>query len=105
MVEVLARRAMMNGFSAAIRQTARTMSANAVVVDDLWKSFRLYQERNQYLKATVLKGRRSRYKEFWALKGVGFEVPTGQTFGVIGSNGAGKYQSMPETSTILRTSE
>lgn len=66
------------------------MSANAVVVDGLWKSFRLYHERNQYLKATVLKGRRSRYKEFWALKDVSFEVPYGQTFGVIGSNGSGK---------------
>lgn len=66
------------------------MSKNAVVVDDLWKSFRLYHERNQYLKATILRGRRARYEEFWALKGLTFEVPTGTTFGIIGSNGSGK---------------
>ncbi|MFM8531033.1 MAG: ABC transporter ATP-binding protein [Ilumatobacteraceae bacterium] len=65
------------------------MSA-AVVVEDVWKSFRLYHERNQYLKAAVLRGRRARYEEFWALKGIGFEVPVGSTFGVIGSNGSGK---------------
>ena len=65
------------------------MSA-AVVVDDVWKSFRLYHERNQYLKAAVLRGRRARYEEFWALKGIDFEVPVGSTFGVIGSNGSGK---------------
>jgi ABC-2 type transport system ATP-binding protein len=66
------------------------MSDSAVVVDNLWKSFRLYQEKNQYLKATVLRGRRSRYKEFWALQGIDFEVSSGQTFGVIGPNGSGK---------------
>lgn len=65
------------------------MSA-AVVVEDVWKSFRLYHERNQYLKAAVLRGRRARYEEFWALKGIEFEVPAGSTFGVIGSNGSGK---------------
>ncbi|MEY4362151.1 MAG: hypothetical protein RL391_1457, partial [Actinomycetota bacterium] len=65
------------------------MSA-AVVVEDVWKSFRLYHERNQYLKAAVLRGRRARYEEFWALKGIDFEVPVGSTFGVIGSNGSGK---------------
>jgi len=65
------------------------MSA-AVVVEDVWKSFRLYHERNQYLKAAVLRGRRARYEEFWALKGIEFEVPVGSTFGVIGSNGSGK---------------
>lgn len=62
----------------------------AVVVSDLWKNFRLYHERNQYLKAAILRGRRARYEEFWALKGLEFEVPTGTTFGVIGSNGSGK---------------
>jgi len=66
------------------------MSEQAVVVDNLWKNFRLYQEKNQYLKATILKGRRAQYEEFWALKGIDFEVATGQTFGIIGGNGSGK---------------
>ncbi|MEL0284290.1 MAG: ABC transporter ATP-binding protein, partial [Ilumatobacter sp.] len=66
------------------------MSASAVAVRDLWKSFRLYHERNQFLKAAILRGRRARYEEFWALKDVSFEVPVGTTFGVIGSNGSGK---------------
>ena len=66
------------------------MSDSAVAVTSLWKSYRLYHERNQYLKAAILRGTRGRYEEFWALKGVDFEVPTGSTFGVIGSNGSGK---------------
>ena len=75
---------------------------NAVVVDGLWKSFRLYEEKNQYLKATILKGRRARYREFWALKGVDFEVPHGQTFGVIGPNGSGKSTLLKCMAGILR---
>ena len=75
---------------------------HAVVVDELWKSFRLYQEKNQYLKATILKGRRAKYREFWALKGVEFEVPHGQTFGVIGPNGSGKSTLLKCMAGILR---
>ncbi|MGH9270362.1 MAG: ATP-binding cassette domain-containing protein, partial [Ilumatobacteraceae bacterium] len=66
------------------------MSDTAVAVQSLWKSYRLYHERNQYLKAAILRGTRGRYEEFWALRGVDFEVPKGSTFGVIGSNGSGK---------------
>ena len=77
------------------------MSA-ALIVDDLWKSYRLYHERNQYLKAAILKGRRARYEEFWALKGVDFEVPSGSTFGVIGSNGSGKSTLLKTMAGILR---
>jgi ABC-type polysaccharide/polyol phosphate transport system ATPase subunit len=66
------------------------MTTPAIAVDGVWKSFRLYHERNQYLKAALLRGRRARYEEFWALKGVSFEVPHGATFGIIGSNGSGK---------------
>jgi len=72
------------------------MSDVAVRTDGLWKNFRLYHERNQFLKAAILRGRRARYEEFWALKDVSFEVPTGSTFGVIGHNGSGK-------STLLKT--
>jgi len=71
-------------------ENASRMGQPAVSVSSVWKSFRLYHERNQYLKAAVLKRRRARFEEFWALKGVDFEVPTGSTFGVIGSNGSGK---------------
>lgn len=66
------------------------MSSQAVNVSGLWKNFRLYHEKNQYLKAAILRGRRARYEEFWALRGIDFTVPTGTTFGVIGSNGSGK---------------
>lgn len=66
------------------------MSATAVEVRDLWKSYRLYHERNQYLKAAILRGRRARYEEFWALKGLSIDIPSGMTLGVIGSNGSGK---------------
>ncbi len=78
------------------------MSDSAVVVDDLWKSFRLYHEKNQYLKATILKGRRTAFEEFWALKGVEFEVPSGRTFGVIGPNGSGKSTLLKCLAGILR---
>jgi ABC-type polysaccharide/polyol phosphate transport system ATPase subunit len=66
------------------------MTDNAIVIDGLWKKFRLYHEKNQYLKATVTKGRRAQYEDFWALKDVSFEIPQGEAFGIIGSNGSGK---------------
>lgn len=66
------------------------MTDNAIVVDSLWKKFRIYRERNQYLKSTITKGKRALYEDFWALKDVSFEVPVGQTFGIIGANGSGK---------------
>lgn len=66
------------------------MTDIAVEVDGLSKSFRLYHERNQSLKSTIMRGRRSVHEDFWALKDISFEVPTGSTFGLIGSNGSGK---------------
>ena len=62
----------------------------AIQVDSIWKNFRLYHERNRYLKAAMLRGRRARYDEFWALSDVQLAVPHGATVGVIGSNGSGK---------------
>jgi ABC-2 type transport system ATP-binding protein len=66
------------------------MSDSAVIVDGLWKSFRLYHEKNQYLKTAFLRGKRARYEEFWALSDVSFEIKKGSTFGIIGTNGSGK---------------
>lgn len=71
------------------------MTDHAVEVSGLWKMFRQYRERNQYLKAAMMSGRRSRFEEFWAVRDVSFDVVTGEAFGIIGSNGSGK-------STILK---
>ena len=65
-------------------------SAGAVTVEGVSKRFRVYHERNQSLKAAIMRGRRSLYEDFWALRDVGFEIPTGRTFGLIGDNGSGK---------------
>lgn len=66
------------------------MSQSAVSIEHVSKKFRLYQEKNQYLKTALLRGGRAKYEDFWALKDISFEVPTGSTFGIIGSNGSGK---------------
>ena len=66
------------------------MTTSAVKVDSVSKNFRLYHERNRYIKATLLRGRRARYEEFLALNNVSFEVVHGATLGIIGSNGSGK---------------
>lgn len=66
------------------------MLNSAISVSSLSKNFRLYHERNRYIKAALLRGRRAKYEEFWALKDVSFEVAHGATLGIIGSNGSGK---------------
>lgn len=66
------------------------MSDIAVRVDHVSKSFRMYHERNQTIKAAIMRRRTSVHEDFWALKDVTFDVPRGSTFGLIGSNGSGK---------------
>ncbi len=78
------------------------MTDPAIVVERVSKGFRLYHERNQSLKAALLRGRRARFEEFWALKDVSFEVPRGSTFGLIGENGSGKSTLLKCIAKILR---
>lgn len=66
------------------------MTDIAVHVENLDKKFRMYKERNQTIKSAIMRGRTSVHEDFWALRDVSFDVPTGSTFGLIGSNGSGK---------------
>jgi len=75
--------------------------SSAIEVHDVWKKFRLYHERNQSLKAVALRGRRARYTEFDALKGVTLQIPQGETFGLIGENGSGKSTLLKCIARIL----
>ena len=65
------------------------MTGPVIEVDRVWKSYRAYDERASSLKETLLR-RRSRFREFWALRGVSVTVEEGEMLGVIGSNGSGK---------------
>jgi ABC-2 type transport system ATP-binding protein len=76
--------------------------ASAIVVDRVSKKFRLYHDRNQSLKAAVMRGRRARYEEFLALEDVSLEVPAGTTYGLIGENGSGKSTLLKCIARILR---
>jgi ABC-2 type transport system ATP-binding protein len=77
----------------------------AIEVDHLSKRFRLYHDRNQSLKAAIMRGGRARYEEFWALRDVSLEVPEGVTFGFIGTNGSGKSTLLKCLARILEPDE
>lgn len=62
----------------------------SVNIEGVGKRFRIYTEHNRTLKATVLRRRRSRYQEFWAVREVDLTVASGRTLGLVGGNGSGK---------------
>jgi ABC-2 type transport system ATP-binding protein len=74
----------------------------AVLAEHVSKRFRLYHERNDSLKIALMRRGRAKYEEFWALKDVSLEVPTGSIFGLIGENGSGKSTLLKCMARILR---
>ncbi|MDR1998754.1 MAG: ABC transporter ATP-binding protein [Frankiaceae bacterium] len=78
------------------------MAEVAVSIEGVSKRFRLYAERNQSLKAALMRGRRASYEEFWALRDVDIQIPVGSTFGLIGENGSGKSTLLKVIARILQ---
>ncbi|MCW0459159.1 Vitamin B12 import ATP-binding protein BtuD [Xanthomonas sacchari] len=62
----------------------------AIQVRDLGKCFNVYEKPAHRLMQMLWRGRRRYYREFWALREVGFTIHRGETVGIIGRNGAGK---------------
>ncbi len=77
------------------------MTDTAVSIEGVAKRFRIYHERNQTLKAAVMRGRRSAYEDFWALRDVDLEIPRGSSFGLVGDNGSGKSTLLKCLAKIL----
>lgn len=68
---------------------------NAIRVKDVTKIYRLYDRPSDRLKESLSLTRKNYHKDFYALKGVSFDVGKGESVGIIGTNGSGK-------STILK---
>lgn len=60
----------------------------AIRVKDLTKKYKLYHKRSE--KIANIFGKEKNIKEFYALKGISFEINRGECVGIIGHNGAGK---------------
>ena len=67
----------------------------AIQAKGLEKAYKLYDKPSDRLKEALGFGRKKRYKEHYALKGVDMTIYQGETVGIIGTNGSGK-------STILK---
>lgn len=68
------------------------MSEPAIIVNNLYKNFRIYHERRDSAYEVLIGTfrRKKYYEDLEVLRGVSFEVKKGEMFGIIGKNGAGK---------------
>lgn len=62
----------------------------AVQLRGISRRYRMLQERNLTLKETLLRGRRTRSRDHWVLRGVDLDVAPGESVGIVGRNGIGK---------------
>ena len=62
----------------------------AIKVKSLTKTYKLYNRPIDRLKESISLFGKKYHKEFYALNNISFEVPKGQTLGIIGKNGSGK---------------
>ena len=75
---------------------------DAVEIRDLSKKYRLFPSTQARLVEALHPFRRSRHKEFWALKDVDFTLAKGATLGILGRNGSGKSTLLQVICSILR---
>src|ERR671919_2459031 len=78
------------------------MSELSISVESVAKRFRLFHERASSIKERILRMRRSRAVDFWALRDISYEVPEGSTLGLVGANGSGKTTLLKIIGGILR---
>lgn len=62
----------------------------AISVRNVGKCYQIYSKPQDRLKQTLFRGKRTYYREFWALQDIDFEIEKGESIGIVGRNGSGK---------------
>lgn len=78
------------------------MTEYAVRAMDVSKRFLIHTEKRASIKERFVRGRAPKAREFWALKNASFDIPKGQTFGIIGHNGSGKSTALKVLTGVYR---
>ena len=84
--------------------TPQNINEYSIEVKNLTKCFRVVHREGSIKSAMLqrLRLRRSRVSEFVALDDISFQIPRGQTVGVVGRNGSGKSTLLALLSRIYR---
>ncbi len=83
------------------------MAKTVIKIDHVGVKFQMGTEKVDNLKEFVIKklNRSMKYKEFWALKEVTFEVKEGDRIGILGLNGAGKSTLLKIIAGVMKATE
>jgi lipopolysaccharide transport system ATP-binding protein len=80
----------MSSDALAVAAPARVAGGAAIELAGVGKRYEIYSRPHHRLLQTVLRGRRTFYRDFWALNDVTLDVKPGETVGIVGRNGSGK---------------
>jgi len=90
------------------RQRNEPGGSDVIQMRSVSKKYRVYYEKSEnikYLIINLLKGKRDRYRDVWALRDITLSVKAGETLGIIGENGSGKSTLLKLLCRILLADE